>query len=55
MEEDYDILKALTKDKSGVIFSLDDLDKCGQQFLYICIHLLLQDKRTEQSKKNTCS
>ena len=48
------LLKALTKDKAGVIFSLDDLDKFGKQFLYICIHLLLQDKSTEQSKnKNT--
>ena len=42
MEEDYNTIKALTKDESGVIFSLDDLVKCGKQFLYIlCIHLLM--------------
>ena len=38
--EDDQILKQLTKNKSGILYSLNDLEKSGKTFLYSCIHLL---------------
>ena len=43
------IYKLLTKNKSGTINSLDDLEKCGKTFFYACIHLLLKKETLAHS------
>ena len=52
MEEDQ-ILKQLTKNKSGILYSLNDLEKSGKTFLYSCIHLLLNEDSPQTKNKNT--
>ena len=52
MDEEQ-VLRFLTKNQTGVLSSLNDLEKCGKIFLYNCMHLLLKQDPSKIKNRNT--
>ena len=50
MDEEQ-VLRFLTKNQTGVLSSLNDLEKCGKIFLYDCMHLLLKQDPSKITEK----